>query len=241
MYYSRSLPVLATLFLLSYTDVLRVVLTVLFSYTIVTHYPSGVKKILWSVDASVPLFGLKFTIVFITCLVLFLLLIPFNITLLFTRYLSQFRIVNQFKPMLDAFQGSYEDNYYYWIAVQLLFRSVFFSFYAFQIKLNLILATITLVIFTGYYGYLRPNKNKIVNFQELSLLINLTLLYAASIQENEKIFSIITNFMIGVALTQFSMITLGHLVIYPCHGKFSIKEKFLIFLAKRNQTSIPSM
>ena len=107
--YSRSLPVLATLFLLSYTGVLRVVLTVLFSYSTITRYPSGVTKMLWSIDASVPLFEFKFTILFIICLVLFLLLIPFNITLLFTRYLSRFKVVNHFKPLLDAFQGSYKD------------------------------------------------------------------------------------------------------------------------------------
>ena len=85
--YTRSLPVLATLFLLSYTGVLRTVLTVLFSYSTITHLPSGHQQIVWSIDASVPLFGLKFTILFITCLVLFLLLIPFNIILLFTRCL----------------------------------------------------------------------------------------------------------------------------------------------------------
>ena len=231
--YSRSLPVLATLFLLSYTGVLRVVLTALFSYSTISHYPSGDKQIVWSIDASVPLFGLQFTILFITCLVLFLLLIPFNITLLFTRYLSRFRVVNHFKPLLDAFQGSYKDEYYYWIAVQLIFRSIFFSLYAFQIKLNLILATITLVIFTGYYGYLRPNKNKIVNFQELSLLINLTILYAVSIQENLKIFFIITNIMISLTLTQFGIIALGHFVIYTCHRKFSIKEKFFKIFSKK--------
>ena len=39
--YTRSLPVLATLFLLSYTGVLRTVLTVLFSYSTITHLPSG--------------------------------------------------------------------------------------------------------------------------------------------------------------------------------------------------------
>ena len=77
--YSRSLPVLATLFLLSYTGVLRTVLTVLFSYSTITHLPSGHQERAWSIDASVPLFGLKFTILFITCLMLFLLLIPFNI------------------------------------------------------------------------------------------------------------------------------------------------------------------
>ena len=38
--YTRSLPVLATLFLLSYTGVLRTVSTVLFSYSTITHLPS---------------------------------------------------------------------------------------------------------------------------------------------------------------------------------------------------------
>ena len=70
--YSRSLPVLATLFLLSYTGVLRTVLTVLFSYSTITHLPSGHQQIVWSIDASVPLFGVKFTILFVTCLLLFL-------------------------------------------------------------------------------------------------------------------------------------------------------------------------
>ena len=39
--FTRSLPVLGTLFLLSYTGVLRTVLTVLFSYSTITHLPSG--------------------------------------------------------------------------------------------------------------------------------------------------------------------------------------------------------
>ena len=231
--YSRSLPVLATLFLLSYTGVLRVVLTVLFSYSTITHYPSGDKQILWSIDASVPLFGSKFTILFITCLVLFSILIVFNITLLFTRYLSRFRIVNHCKPLLDAFQGSYKDKYHYWVAVHMMFRSIFFSLYAFQVKLSLILATIILVIFTGYYGYLRPNKNKIINFQELSILVNLTVMYAVSIQESEKIFSVVTNVTMTLALLQFNIIVLGHFVVYTCHCKFSIKEKLTMLFKKR--------
>ena len=109
--YSRSLPVLATLFLLSYSGVLRVVLTVLFSYSTITQYPDGDKQRVWSIDASVPLFELKFTTLFVTCLVLFIILIPFNISLLFTRYLSRFGLVNSFKPLLDAFQGLYKDTY----------------------------------------------------------------------------------------------------------------------------------
>ena len=146
--YTRSLPVLATLFLLSYTGVLRTVLTVLFSYSTITHLPSGHKQIVWSIDASVPLFGLKFTIIFITCLVLFLLLIPFNIALLFTRQLLRFRMVYHFKPLLDAFQGSYKDIYYYWAAVHLTMRCLLFAMYGFQTSLKLILSTILLMIFS---------------------------------------------------------------------------------------------
>ena len=164
--YTRSLPVLATLFLLSYTGVLRTVLTVLFSYSTITHLPSDHKQIVWSIDASVPLFRIKFTLLFITCLVLFLLLIPFNITLLFTRYLLQFRMINRFKPLLDAFQGSYKDRYYYWVAVHITLRCIFFGLYGFQIRARLIIVALILILFIGYHGYVYPYKNKLVNIQE---------------------------------------------------------------------------
>ena len=49
--YTRSLPLLATLFLLSYTSVLRAVLTVLFSYSTITQLPSGHQQLMWSIDA----------------------------------------------------------------------------------------------------------------------------------------------------------------------------------------------
>ena len=39
------------------------------------------------------------------CIILFLLLVPFNIILLFTRTLSRFQFINKFKPLLDAYQG----------------------------------------------------------------------------------------------------------------------------------------
>ena len=182
--YTRSLPVLATLFLLSYNGILRTVLTVLFSYSTITHLPSGHKQIVWSIDASVPLFGIKFTILFIACLALFLILIPFNITLLFIRYLLQFRLINRFKPLLDAFQGSYKDRYYYWVAVHITLRSIFFSLHGFQIKARSIIATIIFIFFSVYHGYVHPCKNKLVNIQELFLLINLTIMYTLSCQSS---------------------------------------------------------
>ena len=237
--YTRSLPVLATLFLLSYTGVLRTVLTVLFSYSTITHLPSGHKQIVWSIDASVPLFGLKFTILFITCLVLFLLLIPFNITLLFTRHLLRFRIVYRFKPLLDAFQGSYKDRYYFWVAVNLAIRSFLFAMYGFQTSLKLIMTTILLIIYSIYSGYTRTHKNKLVNIQELLLLLNLTIMYAVSYQRSESIFSIVTNVMISFAFIQFCAIVIYHFLTYtyPCNVEIimeGLKDKVINFCFKNH-------
>ena len=63
-----SLPLLATLFLFSYTKVLRIVSSVLFSYSTITHLPSKHTTLVWSIDATLPLFGVKFTIMFIMCI-----------------------------------------------------------------------------------------------------------------------------------------------------------------------------
>ena len=96
-------------------------------YSTITHLPSGHTTLVWSVDANVPLFGMKFTMLFTVCLFLFLVLLPFNIVLLFTRILSTFKFINHFKPLLDAFQGPYKDKFYNWTGIQLLLRAVFFG------------------------------------------------------------------------------------------------------------------
>ena len=117
----RALPVLATLFLLSYTKILRIVCTVVFFYSTITHLPSKHTTLVWSVDANIPLFGVRFTILF---LILFLILVLFNIIFLFfNRMLTKFKFIYRFKPLLDAYQGPNKDKFYYQTSLQLLIRA----------------------------------------------------------------------------------------------------------------------
>ena len=225
--YRRSIPVLATLFLLSYTSVLRTVLKVLFSYSTITHVPNGHQVLVWSVDASVPLFGLKFTILFITCLVLFLILLFFNIILLFTRCLSQYKLINHFKPILDAFQGSYKEKYNYWIAVLIILRGIFLALYAFQIKLRMLLATMILIAFTGIFGAMYPSKHTAINFQELLLLINLTILHAVSYYSGKDTLYIVATTVISLAFIQFCIIVIYHFFTFTCHCNIENAMKFV--------------
>ena len=109
----RALPVLATLFLLYYTEVLRTVSNVLFYYSAITHLPSGHTELVLAVDANVPLFGLKYTALFIVCLILFIILLPFNAILCFTKTAMRLKLVYYFKPLIDAYQDPYKYKHYY--------------------------------------------------------------------------------------------------------------------------------
>ena len=142
-------------------------------------------------------------------------------------------MVYRFKPLLDAFQGSYNDRYYYWLAVNITMRSLFFAMYVFQTKLKLILSTLLLIIFSTCSGCIYPYKNKMVNIQEMALLINLTILYAVSYQCNERIFLIVTNVMISLAFVQLLTIVLYHFLTYTRHCNVAgvlhtLKNKILL-------------
>ena len=211
----RALPVLATLFLLSYTKILRTVSSVLFFYSTITHLPSKLTKLVWSVDANVLLFGVRFTLLFIVCLIFFLILLPFNIILLFTRTLSRFQLVSKFKPLLDAYQGPYKLNFYYWTGLQLVIRAVFFGVAALDKNINLIIGGILLSVMIGLHGLLRPFKNSVKNYHELVFLINLQVLYIFSLS---SIGATAVDVMIAMAALQFTIIFTNNMISYMYGG-----------------------
>ena len=211
----RALPVLATLFLLSYTKILRIVSSVLFSYSTITHLPSKHTRLVWSVDANVPFFGVKFTILFIVCLILFLILVPFNVILLFTRTLSRFRLINKFKPLLDAYQGPYNDKWYFWTGLQLLMRAVFFGLSLMDRNINLIVSAMLLALFGGIYGVVQPFKDKLKNYQELIFILNLQGLYIILLNGYNSGF---INVLILMAAVHFNFIITYHIIKYMLSG-----------------------
>ena len=213
----RALPVLATLFLLSYTKILRTVCNVLFLYSSVTHLPSKDTTWVWSVDANVPLFGVQFILLFVVCLILFLVLIPFNVILLFTRTLSRFNYINKFKPLLDAYQGPYKIKFYYWTGLQLVMRTVFFGLSSLDTNINLPISITILSITNVVHTCSKPFKSKIKNYQELLLILNLLVLYTFAVSSAvNDINTIAVNGVITIAFTQFSLIVMYHITVYGC-------------------------
>ena len=224
----RALPVLATLFLLSYTKILQTISSVLFFYTSITYLPSKHTTLVWSVDANVALFGVKFTILFIVCLVLFLILLSFNIILLFTRRLSWLTFINKFKPLLDAYQGPYKDKYYYWTGLQLLLRAIFFGLSSQDRNINLMVGIILLSMFGGITGVVKPFKNDVKNYQELLLIFNLHGLYTVSLYIQDGANQTVINVIITLSAVHFMIIFTYHMITYGCFGMFRNKINLCI-------------
>ena len=197
----RALPVLATLFVLSYTKVLRTVSYVLFFYCTITEIPTKHSKVVWSVDVNTQIFGPKFTMLFVVSTVLFVVLLLFNIVLTFTRILFYFKFVSRFKPLLDAYQGPYKDKFYYWTGLQLVMRAVFFGLSALDRNTNMMISLLLIGIITAAHGVLYPFKNRTQNIQELFILLNLHALFVVSLYTTSN--ATVVEVLILIALIQF--------------------------------------
>ena len=206
----RALQVLATLILLSYTKILLTVCQVLFLFTPIIHLPSKHTRLAWSIDASVLMTTTKFVALYIVCSILFLMMLFFNLFLLFPRMLLRFKLVNTFKPLLDAFIGPYKDKFSFWTGIQLLLRAVIFSTSTLDYKISLTCGAVVLGAVLCLQGVMQPFKSKLINIQESLILFNLLTVYSISVLNSIKVFYIMKS-LINIILLCFIIF-----VVYRC-------------------------
>ena len=131
----NTVPVLATLFLLSYTKLLRTIITTA-SFTYL-YYPDSTRTPVWTHDGNVPFIKGKHIALFAAGLVATLgFITPYTLLLLISPCLQSWshhkplRWVNKIKPFLDANHGPYKTKIRNWTGVMLLVRAVQFMCFA---------------------------------------------------------------------------------------------------------------
>ena len=123
---NNAVPVLATLFLISYTKVLRSAIDVI-SFTIIT-YPDGYKKRVWLIDGNIEFLKGKHIPLFLVTVFFMLLSLPYTVILLTIQLIyriSHYRImfwVQKLKPIIDAYTGPYKSSHRYWTGLLLAAR-----------------------------------------------------------------------------------------------------------------------
>ena len=191
---NNSVPVLATLFLLSYAKLLGIIITSL-SYTVL-EYPGG-QKVVWSADGNIDYLGAKHAPLFVAAVATLLFLwLPYTV-LLFTGqwlYKCKLSLMNcmliKLKPFLDAHYGPLKDSHRYWFGALLLVRAVIllisalvtknnFSVFMFSISIATFVLIIALMTFSHLSVDLRAYCSKAVSVFEFAIFVNLVVLCLA--------------------------------------------------------------
>ena len=228
----NSVQVLATLFLLSYAKLLRIIIAA-FSFTELKTYHSenmnsfSVENV-WLYDGNIQyLMGKHIPLFLLALVILVALYVPYTLILTFIQCLQQQsgnRVlfwVRRLKPFFDAYTGPYKDKHRYWTGLLLLVRVGLFLFFSViqnvinQPSLSLLAIVVvaaSLLFFQGMVGGVY--KLVYLNFLESFFLVNLicfscATLYTTLAGENEAVSIYIT---VGLAFVV--------LVVAVAHGTY---------------------
>ena len=226
----RALPVLATLFMLTFTGLLRTVSFSLFYYANITHLPDGTKTVVWSIDSSIPIFGVKFIMLLIMCLILLFGLVTYNILLLFTKELLRFRIISTIKPFLDVYLALYNNTFSYWTGLQLLLRVAIFGFTALPSDMNLMFGALLLTVFLCLQAIVQPFKIRYYNIQHSLVLMSLVVINIISLynKSNGVVELVGVKAIIFSVFVYFFVAIIGH--CFVCAFNKVIKRNKLVLL-----------
>ena len=184
---NNGVPVLATLFLLSYTKLLNIIISAL-SYT--TLHTSSGPKYVWSIDGNIDYLSYKHLPLFVVAmLVLVFLWLPYMLLLVFGNYLQKlnFRFVAQnifkLKPFLDINYAPLGDHHRYWFGVTLTVQAAILlasrtlpTQSTYLVVFSITVGSVML-LFWGQIVY----KRRFQSLLHTSLFMNLAIIYATKL------------------------------------------------------------
>ena len=179
---SRSaIPVLATLIYITYYKLLRFSVNGLTYGIVQLHYPLGQSQKVWYYDGTILyLHHWKHRLLFFMVLVVIcVFILPYGILLTGIRFFNRFRIINKFKPLIDAYCAPYKDRYRFWFGARLWVLVVTYVLFAILRDFPLIFVLcqcILLLLFTLAQVTIMPFRSKIINWLDLFFMVNALLL-----------------------------------------------------------------
>ena len=211
------IAVLATLLLMSYNKVLKIMIDV-YSFAPL-DYPQHNTRPVWFKDANVPFLGSKhLPLTMVTSLVLVFIFLPYTLLLLLGYKLYGFsgrkglRWLNRLKPLLDSYYAPYNTHTRYWTGFLLLVRCVLYSVFSLGDTQKSLVSIIT--TFTALVGVVwissKVYTSRIANTVEVSVYLNLIILSAMS--SNNMVSAKLFNTLVALVF-----VTMLGIIIYHFH------------------------
>ena len=127
---SRAVPLLATLFLLSYMKLLRTIIDAT-SVAVIAQYPQNTSYTVWYLDGNLRYCQYPHIYLFIAAMAsLVFLWLPYTLLLLFIQplrrvsHLKPLKWINTLAPVYDAYFSPLKDKHRYWFGTMLLVRGI---------------------------------------------------------------------------------------------------------------------
>ena len=208
---SNSVPVLATLFLLSYAKLFNTIITAL-SFTMLSTTHGS--KAVWSADGNLDYLGPEHAPLFaVAAATLLFLWLPYTLLLFLGQWLHRcncrliIRMMMKIKPFLDAHYGPLKGNHRYWFGALLLVRAVILLISALipanRANITLFSITVCALVLTGFA--VGVSKSFAVATFNAVWFVNLGLLSASHMFTtfDGGNISIALNCLFGLAFAQF--------------------------------------
>ena len=185
---NRAVPVLGTLFLLSYVKLLQTSSSIM-DFSIFTWDNQTVlsKSVVWSIDGNVDYTDLRHILLLVAGLAtLLFFLLPYTMLLFLIqclRKISHFCLLKwimKFHPVYDAYFAPLKHKHQYWFGVLLLARVVlltmFVSTFNVPQSINIFILFIVVTVLHFFMILLQPYKNTAILVLQSSFLVNIILL-----------------------------------------------------------------
>ena len=226
---SNPVAVLATLLLMSYTKILKIIVEVYSSVHL--EYPNEKTVSVWLKDANVPYLKSKHLLLtVVVTLILIFAFLPYTLLLLlgYKTYRFSWRrynvLMRRFWPLLESYYGPYETHTRYWTGFLLLVRCalyIVFSFNSLGGERKSLLAIV--IVFTGVtitaWLSVKIYKRFIVNVIEASIYLNLVVLSTATLADMNS--PALVYSLVGVTLA-----TLIGIMVYHFHIRYVTRTAF---------------
>ena len=240
VYGNRSIPVLATLFLLSYMKLLRTVVTI-FLFTYLSEIPKGSTLVVWSVDGELDYIEIAHSFLLVAALVVVVFLwLPYTLSLLLLQQLQKMsnscwliKWVNKLSPFYDAHFAPFKAKHRYWFGLLLLIRGILLVLFASTVSVHQSIYLLIVLVFGItvhlYMAIMHPFKSTAVLIIQSSSVANLVLLsgfllFAQTQNKNmQTLQTAAAGISTGIIFIQFCGITLYN-VIKVCYYTWKIKD-----------------
>ena len=230
------IAVLATLLLMSYAKILKIVIEVYSSVNL--DYPRNRTVAVWLKDANVPYLQSKHLLLTVVIsLVLIIFFLPYTLLLLVGYKLFRFsgrkyfHWLNMFKPLLDSYYAPYNKHTRYWTGFLLLVRCALYIVFSYNSlgatskSLLAIIITFTAIVVIAWLS-VKIYKRFFVNVIEATVYLNLITLSAVTLAGANS--AALVYSLVGIVF-----VTMIGIMVYHFHILYVVKSAIWLKIKER--------